>query len=119
MFLVVLKNKIILYKALSFLLLRHFFNCFLKQYSSIFLSYLDHRGLGFKFFIHKNFLYVLSGMSHYYKVAVPLSLFLIRRSKRLILFCRDLFLLKRFIQVILNLNNFFVYKEKGILSNVT
>lgn len=73
-------------------------------------------GLGFKYKLVKNRLYLILGYSHLIKIIIPKNLYLLNnsRKRKLKLISHDKFLLKFFIHFLKKIRPLDVYKAKGI-----
>jgi len=77
--------------------------------------FLELRGVGFKYKIKKNILYLVLGFSHLNQYKIPKSIYLFLLNVRLLrLMSCNLNLLNNFIYLIKNLKKLDVYKGKGI-----
>lgn len=79
---------------------------------------LSLRGLGYRSFIDQSNLYLLLGMSHYYKLRVPNKIFLAKRRQTLFLWSTSPSQITSFVIKLRQLRSLSFYKEKGVLPNV-
>ena len=99
-----------------FFLYRKLINNFFSWSNKIHKKNLKLQGVGFKFKIFKNSLFLVIGYSHILKINFCNNIKIkLLKNKHLELYSIDLFLLNRYIYLIKKLKLLDVYKGKGIL----
>ncbi len=100
------------FRCSSLVFMPFFFKLF--SYKPVFiLKKLYLEGLGFRTFIFKNSLFLSLGMSHLYKISIPLSIFIIRKRRSLLFFGPRSNEFFTFYTKILNLRKIPRYKPKS------
>ena len=80
--------------------------------------YLNIKGIGYKFLIKNNYLYIRIGYSHFLKYLLPNNIiFLLKNSNSLFLYSNNKYKLKKFISIIKLYKKINYYKNSGIFYN--
>lgn len=114
MFLLLKVNKIFYLNLFCLIIFSHYFNLLRKFKYNLFFIQLNIKGLGYRFFIFRNILYITLGMSHFFCLNIPNSIiYFIRNRTNLFLYSRNRQVLMFFCLKIKKLKLPFKYKSRG------